>query len=117
MNITNPSASELYPYRVKIPFPLRTPSNLVGLIIGPRGSYQKRLEEESGCKILIRGRNLLKQESVNPQVLEFDKDDNHIMVMGDSEAKVVHAKELIEAVLYADEPTRNKIRLEQLRTA
>ena len=39
------------------------------------------------------------------------------MVMGDSEAKVMHAKELIEAVLYADEPTRNKIRLEQLKTA
>lgn len=39
------------------------------------------------------------------------------MVMGDSEAKVMHAKELIEAVLYADEATRNKIRLEQLKTA
>ena len=32
--------------------------------------------------------------------------------MGDAESKVLHAKELIEAVLYADEQTRNKIRLE-----
>lgn len=63
MNIPNPSSSELYPFRVKIPFPVRTTSNLVGLIIGPRGSYQKRLEEESGCKILIRGRSLLKQDA------------------------------------------------------
>lgn len=37
--------------------------------------------------------------------------------MGDTEAKVMHAKELIEAVLYADELTRAKIRMEQLRTA
>ena len=40
------------------------------------------------------------------------KDDQHILVMGDSEKKALKAKELIEAVLYADEPTRNKIRLE-----
>jgi hypothetical protein len=39
------------------------------------------------------------------------------MVMGDAERKVLHAKALIEAVLYADESTRNKIRMEQLRTA
>ena len=45
------------------------------------------------------------------------KDDQHILVMGDSEAKVLKAKELIEVVLYADEATRHKIRLEQLRTA
>ena len=40
------------------------------------------------------------------------KDDQHILVMGDSEAKVLKAKELIEVVLYADEATRHKIRLE-----
>lgn len=30
--------------------------NFVGLLIGPRGTYQKRLEQQSGCKILIRGK-------------------------------------------------------------
>lgn len=30
--------------------------NFIGLIIGPGGHYQKRLEEESECKILIRGK-------------------------------------------------------------
>ena len=76
MNIANPSASELYPYRVKIPFPVRTTQNLVGLIIGPRGSYQKRLEEESGCKILIRGRSLLKGEPTTAQqIIDFEKED------------------------------------------
>ena len=40
------------------------------------------------------------------------KEDQHILVMGDSEKKVLKAKELIEAVLYADESTRHKIRLD-----
>lgn len=62
---------------------------------------------------------MLKQDpgTLTPQILDFDKDDQHIMVMGDAESKVIHAKDLIEAVLYADEPTRSKIRMEQLRTA
>lgn len=30
--------------------------NFVGLLIGPKGTYQKRLEQQSGCKILIRGK-------------------------------------------------------------
>lgn len=30
--------------------------NYVGLLIGPKGTYQKKLEEETGCKLLIRGK-------------------------------------------------------------
>lgn len=30
--------------------------NFVGLLIGPKGTYQKRLEMQSNCKILIRGK-------------------------------------------------------------
>ncbi len=30
--------------------------NYVGLLIGPKGTYQKRLELQSSCKILIRGK-------------------------------------------------------------
>ena len=112
------SQNELYPYRVKLLFPPNAPSNLVGLIIGPRGTYQKRLEEESGCKILIRGKHLLKQDNTSVFAdIHSGRDEQHILVMGDADAKVLKAKELIEAVLYADEPTRQKIRLEQLQTA
>lgn len=42
--------------RKKIYIPVNTGVNYIGLLIGPRGLYQKRLEEESGCKILIRGK-------------------------------------------------------------
>lgn len=30
--------------------------NFIGLLIGPRGSNQKRMEELSGAKILVRGK-------------------------------------------------------------
>ena len=47
--------------RKKIYIPVNTGVNYIGLLIGPRGLYQKRLEEESGCKILIRGKGSQKQ--------------------------------------------------------
>lgn len=40
----------------KIFIPKVSGVNFVGLLIGPRGTYQKRLELQSGCKILIRGK-------------------------------------------------------------
>ena len=47
----------------KIYLPKNTGINYIGLLIGPRGLYQKRLEEESGCKILIRGKGSQKEGS------------------------------------------------------
>ena len=35
--------------------------NYVGLLIGPKGTNQKRLEQESGCKILVRGKGTQKE--------------------------------------------------------
>ena len=40
----------------KIYIPKNPGVNYIGLLIGPQGHYQKRLEEESECKILIRGK-------------------------------------------------------------
>jgi len=40
----------------KIYIPKESGVNFVGLLIGPKGTYQKRLEQQSGCKILIRGK-------------------------------------------------------------
>lgn len=42
--------------RRKIYIPKVSGVNFVGLLIGPKGTYQKRLELQSGCKILIRGK-------------------------------------------------------------
>lgn len=35
--------------------------NFFGLIIGPRGNTQKRMQKETNCKIAIRGRGSVKE--------------------------------------------------------
>ena len=57
----------------KIFIPQNTGVNYIGMIIGPKGLYQKRLEEETGCKILIRGKGSQKKETSMPQ-LDEDED-------------------------------------------
>jgi hypothetical protein len=43
-------------FRRKVLLPQNPGINFVGLIIGPKGMYQKKLEEQTGCRILIRGK-------------------------------------------------------------
>jgi len=45
-------------YQKKVYFPLNTGINYIGLLIGPKGMYQKKLEDQTRCKILIRGKYL-----------------------------------------------------------
>lgn len=49
-------------FKTKIYLPKSTGVNYVGLLIGPKGIYQKRLEEQTGCKVLIRGKGSHKGE-------------------------------------------------------
>jgi hypothetical protein len=72
----------------KIYLPKIAGINYIGLLIGPRGLYQKRLEEESGCKILIRGKGSQKEGSA-PQ--PDDEDEQHVLVIGDSSESVRRA--------------------------
>lgn len=39
--------------------------NFVGRILGPRGMTAKQLEEETGCKIMVRGRGAMRQEPLH----------------------------------------------------
>lgn len=64
--------------------------NYIGLLIGPRGMFQKKLEGESGCKILIRGKGSQK-EGQPPQ--PDDDDDQHVLIMGDTQESVELAVE------------------------
>eukprot|EP01016_Furgasonia_blochmanni_P003407 TRINITY_DN1133_c0_g1_i6.p1 TRINITY_DN1133_c0_g1~~TRINITY_DN1133_c0_g1_i6.p1 ORF type:complete len:761 (+),score=95.99 TRINITY_DN1133_c0_g1_i6:1-2283(+) len=99
--------------RRKIYVPKGTGFNYTGLIIGPRGSNQKRLEEETGCKILVRGKGSQK-EGQPPQ--PDDDEDQHVLIVGDNEMQVAKAYAEIERIILADEETRTRIRQEQLKT-
>jgi hypothetical protein len=43
-------------FKKKIFIPSSQNINYVGLLIGPKGTYQKKIEDETGCKLLIRGK-------------------------------------------------------------
>lgn len=36
--------------------------NFVGRILGPRGMTAKQLEQETGCKIMVRGRGSMRDK-------------------------------------------------------
>ena len=101
-------------FKTKVYLPRYHGVNFVGLLIGPKGIYQKRLEEMTGCKILIRGRGSHKDG--HPLAAE-DTDDQHVLVIGDNETKLIAARDVVIKVLTADETTRNAIRSEQLKAA
>ena len=71
----------------KVYFPANTGINYIGLLIGPKGMYQKKLEEQTGCKILIRGKYL---DRANHRGTQKDRqhsqndtdEDQHVLVIG-----------------------------------
>lgn len=98
----------------KIYIPKSSEINYVGLLIGPKGTYQKRLEQQTGCKILIRGKGT--QKEGNPPQPD-DHEEKHVLIIGDSEDKLIRAQNLIEKVLFADEKTRGRIKEEQIKAS
>merc|ERR1712096_505400 len=50
--------------RVAIPVDANPAINFVGLLIGPRGNTLKKIEKESDCKIMIRGKGSVKEGKV-----------------------------------------------------
>lgn len=110
-NIIN-TLNDLSKIKRKIYMPKTNKFNYTGLIIGPKGSNQKRLEDETGCKILVRGRGSQK-EGQPPQ--PDDNEDLHVLVAGENEMQVVRACEEIEKIIFADEDARNNIRQQQLK--
>ena len=106
--------SETPKFKKKIYLPRTQGYNLVGLLLGPKGNFQKYLEKETDCKIYINGQNMKKKETyANP----YDNDRMHVLIIGHSEEKVQKATRTVEDIIYADEKTRNKLMEKQLRLA
>jgi splicing factor 1 len=76
--------------------------NFIGLILGPRGNTQKRLETETGCKIAIRGKGSEKDgkfKMKNGKMPEGWDEELHVHISADSLDKVDKAVALIEPLL------------------
>ncbi|CAI2365333.1 unnamed protein product [Moneuplotes crassus] len=104
--------------RKKIYLPRKNGVNYIGLLIGPRGMYQKKLEEDSNCKILIRGNlPLLRRGNREGPYKAEDNDHEHVLIITDNKENLKSAEDHIKKIINATEEERDQIRKDQLKAA
>ncbi|TMW61151.1 hypothetical protein Poli38472_013614 [Pythium oligandrum] len=96
--------------KVYIPVDKYPDINFMGLLIGPRGSNQKRMEDESGAKILIRG----KGSSKDPTGDADEEEELHVLITGDSDESIAKAQSAVENILFNPQQAM-RLKQEQLR--
>ena len=63
--------------------------NFIGLIIGPRGNTQKRMQKETNTKIAIRGRGSVKEGASRDPKYDYGEDEElHVLVTGETREEV-----------------------------
>ncbi|XP_074581760.1 splicing factor-like protein 1 [Curcuma longa] len=93
--------------------------NFIGLIIGPRGNTQKRMEKETGAKIVIRGKGsikegkLLQKRDYKPDPAE--NEDLHVLVEAETQDSLEAAAAMIEKLLHPVDEVLNEHKRQQLR--
>ncbi|CAO2043234.1 unnamed protein product [Urochloa humidicola] len=93
--------------------------NFIGLIIGPRGNTQKRMEKETGAKIVIRGKGsvkegkLLQKRDLKPDPSE--NEDLHVLVEAETQEALDAAAGMVEKLLTPVDEVLNEHKQQQLR--
>lgn len=90
--------------------------NFIGLIIGPRGNTQKRMQKETNTKIAIRGRGSVKEGAQRDPKTDYGEDEPlHVLITGDTQQEVDKASKMIERLLEPMDETLNEHKRLQLR--
>ncbi|CAN4097238.1 unnamed protein product [Withania somnifera] len=93
--------------------------NFIGLIIGPRGNTQKRMEKETGAKIVIRGKGSVKegrfQQKGNLKHDPTENEDLHVLVEADTQESLEAAAAMLEKLLQPVDEVLNEHKRQQLR--
>ncbi|XP_052211461.1 splicing factor-like protein 1 [Diospyros lotus] len=93
--------------------------NFIGLIIGPRGNTQKRMEKETGAKIVIRGKGSIKEGRLGQKRdLKFDPAENedlHVLVEAETQESLDAAVGMVEKLLQPVDEGLNEHKRQQLR--
>ncbi|KAL3524146.1 hypothetical protein ACH5RR_016980 [Cinchona calisaya] len=93
--------------------------NFIGLIIGPRGNTQKRMERETGAKIVIRGKGSVKEgrlqqkRDLKPDPAE--NEDLHVLVEAETQESLEAAAAMVEKLLQPVDEVLNEHKRQQLR--
>lgn len=95
--------------KIMVPVKEHPEFNFMGVLIGPRGSSLKAMEQRTGAKILIRGRGSTKEPSSDPEANE----DMHVVIEG-TDAAVAVATQEIETI-FKDPQRALIVKSEQLK--
>lgn len=102
--------------RIYIPKNADPMVNYIGLIIGPRGMTQKELEQETGCKISIRGKGSAKEGSKGRANKSPDDDEElHVHIQGETTEMVEFAAKKVEVILRPLDDNLNEHKQKQLK--
>ena len=75
-------------------------TNFIGLIIGPRGNTQRRMEKESGAKISLRGRGSTKEGQLKRPGDNADSDEPlHLLISADTDEQLNMAYNMVKPLL------------------
>lgn len=110
--------------RLEVPIEKQPAYNFVGRILGPRGNTLKRVEAQTGCRVLIRGRGSIKDTAKEEKMrdktgFEHLNEPLHVLVEAELPAGVVDAQinqacEILEGLLKPEE-NFDVVKREQLR--
>ncbi|XP_042510587.1 splicing factor-like protein 1 [Macadamia integrifolia] len=93
--------------------------NFIGLIIGPRGNTQKRMEKETGAKIVIRGKGSVKegrlQQKRDLKPDPSENEDLHVLVEAETPEALEAAAGMVEKLLQPVDEGLNEHKRQQLR--
>jgi len=92
--------------------------NFIGLIIGPRGLTQKKMEKDSGAKIAIRGKGSMKDGKgrMSGKMNPGDDEPLHVLLTADTEESIVKAEAMVKRLLVPVEEGQNEHKRQQLET-
>ncbi|XP_043715108.1 splicing factor-like protein 1 isoform X2 [Telopea speciosissima] len=101
--------------KVYIPVKEYPGHNLIGLIIGPRGNTQKRMEKETGATIKIRGKGSSKSKRTRQKSDASFSDDLHVLVEADNQRSLDEAVRMVEELLNPVDERTNRHKHAQLK--
>jgi splicing factor 1 len=110
--------SQKFEEKIFIPVKEHPEVNFIGLIIGPRGNTQKRLVQETGCQVVIRGRGSVKDGRRARRDGKMDPTENeelHVHVTAPDEDRLQMAAERVRALLVPVDDDKNLHKQQQLR--
>ena len=90
--------------------------NFIGLILGPRGNTQKRMERETNTRIMLRGKGSVKPGAHRDHKTDYKEDEPlHVVILGDRWEDVDAAAEMVSHILRPIDEEENVHKRMQLR--